>query len=188
MTDVGLPPRTRNAAATRAAILSAARARFSREAYDSVGVRDVAAEAGVDPALISRYFGSKEDLFVEVCNTGDPSDLFAVKREQFGAHVAHMMLHEPQDSEKMDCFLIMLRSAASPKASAAIRVMGRDRFYDRLEAYLGGPDAKVCGKIVGSIIMGLSISRALIPDFDLDEAQLADMERRLADIIQRCID
>ncbi len=153
-----------------------------------MGVRDVASDAGVDPALISRYFGSKEDLFVEVCHAGDPSDLFTVERERFGAHVAHMMLYEPQDSEKLDCFLIMLRSSASPKASGAIRVMGRERFYDRLEAILGGPDAKVKGKMVGAIIMGLSISRALIPDFDLDERELADMERRLADIIQRCID
>ncbi|MDG2522867.1 TetR family transcriptional regulator [Caulobacter segnis] len=185
---MGASPRTRNAAATRAAILGAARARFSREAYDSVGVRDVASDAGVDPALISRYFGSKEDLFVEVCNTGDPSDLFDVERDQFGAHVAHMMLHEPQDSEKLDCFLIMLRSSASPKASEAIRVMGRDRFYDRLDAYIGGDSARVCARIVGAIIMGLSISRALVADFDLDEAQLTDMERRLADIIQRCID
>ena len=51
------PSRARNAAATRAAILQAARRRFAREGYDQTGLREVAADAGVDAALISRYFG-----------------------------------------------------------------------------------------------------------------------------------
>ena len=56
----------RNPIATRAAILDAARDRFLRESYDSVGLRDIAARAGVDVALIGRYFGGKEGLFREV--------------------------------------------------------------------------------------------------------------------------
>src|SRR3546814_12999364 len=58
--------RKRDAAATRAAILAAARERFLRESYDSVGLREIAGDAGVDVALISRYFGGKEGLFREV--------------------------------------------------------------------------------------------------------------------------
>ena len=54
------PPRGRNAAATRQAILDSARWCFSRDGYDQVGVRDIAARAGADPALVNRYFGSKE--------------------------------------------------------------------------------------------------------------------------------
>lgn len=52
-------PRPRNAEATRAAILIAARERFARESYDDVGMRDVAGDVGVDAALVSRYFGSR---------------------------------------------------------------------------------------------------------------------------------
>ena len=55
-------PRPRNAAATRTAILEAARERFAAESYDDVGMRDIARDVGVDAALISRYFGSKDDL------------------------------------------------------------------------------------------------------------------------------
>ncbi|WP_316768349.1 TetR/AcrR family transcriptional regulator [Streptomyces sasae] len=55
--------RRRDAAATRRALLLAARARFTRLGYDRTTLRDVAADAGVNLALIKRYFGSKEGLF-----------------------------------------------------------------------------------------------------------------------------
>lgn len=45
---------------TKSAILEAAQRLFSSRGYSETGVRDIAAEAGVNPALISRYFGSKQ--------------------------------------------------------------------------------------------------------------------------------
>src|SRR5215510_8536318 len=59
-------PRKRNAAATREAILKSARTAFARAGYDGVGVREIAAGAGVTAMLVNRYFGSKEQLFAEV--------------------------------------------------------------------------------------------------------------------------
>ncbi|WP_460062996.1 TetR/AcrR family transcriptional regulator [Streptomyces sp. YKOK-I1] len=56
-------PRRRDAAATRQALLRAAHGRFTRLGYDRTTLRDVAADAGVNLALIKRYFGSKEGLF-----------------------------------------------------------------------------------------------------------------------------
>jgi AcrR family transcriptional regulator len=58
--------RPRNAAITRAAILASARRAFVRAGYDGVGVREIAAGAGVTAMLVNRYFGSKEKLFAEV--------------------------------------------------------------------------------------------------------------------------
>src|ERR1700756_6079527 len=55
--------RPRNAAQTRADILSAARRRFATEGYEPTTLRAIAADVGVDAALVSRYFGSKQDLF-----------------------------------------------------------------------------------------------------------------------------
>ena len=56
-------PRPRNAAQTRTDILSAARRRFATEGYERTTLRAIAADVGVDAALVSRYFGSKQDLF-----------------------------------------------------------------------------------------------------------------------------
>jgi AcrR family transcriptional regulator len=55
--------RRRDAAATRQALLQAARGRFIRLGYDRTTLRDVAADVGVNLALIKRYFDSKEGLF-----------------------------------------------------------------------------------------------------------------------------
>ena len=48
---------------TRDAILAAARERFAEHGYDRVRMRDVAADAGVDVALVTYHFGSKDGLF-----------------------------------------------------------------------------------------------------------------------------
>lgn len=51
--------RRRNASQTRADILSAARRRFAAEGYEGTTLRAIAADVGVDAALVIRYFGSK---------------------------------------------------------------------------------------------------------------------------------
>src|SRR5690242_3532128 len=66
--------RRRDAAQTRAALLDAARCRFARDGYAATTVRDIADDAGVNVALISRYFSSKEGLF-EQCLTSAIDEL-----------------------------------------------------------------------------------------------------------------
>src|SRR5690242_14376813 len=51
------------ATVTREAILDAARRRFAEAGYDQTSIRAVAADAGVNPALVMQFFGSKEALF-----------------------------------------------------------------------------------------------------------------------------
>src|SRR6201992_3363293 len=55
--------RPRDAAQTRADILAAARRRFAAEGFERTTLRAIAADVGVDAALVTRYFGSKQDLF-----------------------------------------------------------------------------------------------------------------------------
>ena len=55
--------RPRDAAQTRADILAAARRRFAAEGFERTTLRAIAADVGVDAALVIRYFGSKQDLF-----------------------------------------------------------------------------------------------------------------------------
>src|SRR5690242_5799068 len=74
------PARRRNAQATRDAILQSARKAFVRAGYDGVGVREIAAGAGVTAMLVNRYFGSKEQLFAEVI-TASTSDPVVLTRE-----------------------------------------------------------------------------------------------------------
>jgi len=59
-------PRRRNADQTRRLLIEAARARFAHSGYAATTVREIATDAGVNVALINRYFGSKAGLF-EAC-------------------------------------------------------------------------------------------------------------------------
>jgi AcrR family transcriptional regulator len=54
---------TDRSADTRAAILAAARSRFASDGYDKTTIRAVAADAGIDPSMVMRYYGSKANLF-----------------------------------------------------------------------------------------------------------------------------
>jgi AcrR family transcriptional regulator len=71
--------RPRNAAASREALLASARTLFSERGFENTTVRDIGEEAGVDPALIARYFGSKVNLYLatvtaEDTDSGRPED------------------------------------------------------------------------------------------------------------------
>lgn len=190
-------PRPRNANATRQAILEAARERFCSDSYGDVGMRDVARDVGVDAVLISRYFGSKEDLFVAVldsCKNG--RDLMEGPREDFGDRLAREIIYDEvmpcQDDgagAKMRGLLILLRSVGSAKAMDVMQRTSNSRFYDPLAAWIGGPDAPVRARLAAGLIMGMAIGRELSDGYSsLDETQKAEMARRLAVALQGLID
>ena len=176
--------RRRNAEATRAAILDAARGRFACEGYDRAGLREIAADAGVDAALVSRYFGGKDELFAAVlASTANAEELFHGTRREFAERMARMMVREPQSDTKMDCILIMLRSASSERAAEANRRFGDIHFFEPMAEWIGGGDAEALARLLGALMMGLGVSRAINPDFSLGEAELDQFEARLRDLI-----
>ncbi len=180
--------RPRNAAATRAAILAAASKRFSAESYEQVGMRDVAGDVGVDAALISRYFGSKEELFLAVLNDcGEATDLMDGDRADFGRRFAHELVYGARKDGKLNMMLIMLRSAASPKAADVLK-QSADAFYGPLTEWLGGEDAKVRTRMLAGLLMGLTVGRDISGGFDLSKAECEAMCSRLATILQDLVD
>src|SRR5690349_8606056 len=66
--------RPHNAAASRAALLAAAREVFRELGYERATTREIGQRANVDAALIARYFGSKENLFVASIAVVDPAE------------------------------------------------------------------------------------------------------------------
>src|ERR687883_609279 len=92
--------RPRDAEATKAAIVQAARERFAAEGYDRATIRAVAADAGIDPALVMRYYGSKEGLFAAAAvfdlRLPDPSKL---PRAKLGASIVDHFLTRWEDDD-----------------------------------------------------------------------------------------
>jgi DNA-binding transcriptional regulator YbjK len=82
---------------TRAEILAAAREIFAESGYDRATIRQIAARAGVDPALVHHYFGTKDQLFSQsislpfspaVCSSGETVCTFSLRSARFTVPVA----------------------------------------------------------------------------------------------------
>jgi AcrR family transcriptional regulator len=175
--------RPRNAEATRAAILEAAKARFATDGYEQVGVRDIAADAGIDPALVNRYFGSKEGLFTAVLAsiTKEPFAL-RPKPPEFGDELARIVLRLTGDRHQKQLMALDLaiRSTNSPTANAIVREDLEERFIAPLvERFGGGPDAAARAHICTAITMGMGVMRGVLgedaPGLQVREEMIAHL-------------
>jgi AcrR family transcriptional regulator len=152
--------RSRNADATRAGILSAARERFAAEGYDRTTLRAVAADVGVDPAMVIRYFGSKQDLFAAAADfTLAVPDLTGVAPEELGAAILPGFL-DIWDHDST--FLALLRTAMTSEAAAArLREMFAAQAAPRLAAVT--PDhADERAGLLGAFLIGIATTRTIL--------------------------
>ena len=182
-------PRPRNAEATRAAILNAASERFARESYDDVGMRDIAGDVGVDAALVSRYFGSKEELFESVldsCENG--GDLMAGDRSDFWRRVSREVIFQAKSETKLKGLLILLRSISSTKAMEIVQRSANARFYGPFAAWVGGADGAVNARLAAAFIMGMAVSREITGGFGFTPEQCERMAARMGVILQAIIE
>lgn len=158
-------PRAKNAVATRAAIFDSARRRFLAESYDNVGMRDVAGDAGVDVALVSRYFGSKEALFKEVLRGCEESKLPpGLESKDLPAYLATMLVHQDREENRghVERLLMILRSASSPRAAEIVREALREDVMQPFADMLEGDHAPARASLVMAIWMGTTILRTIM--------------------------
>lgn len=161
--------RRRDAAATRDAILTAARHRFLRESYDNVGLRDIAGDAGVDVALIGRYFGGKEGLFREVVMDEKGPNIFLEPQsmEELPTFLARVVADDTDDlnderQRRMEMFILMLRSASSPKAGEIIRELVSQDVLEPMTRLIGGREGELRANMLLAILMGIGMLRTIM--------------------------
>jgi AcrR family transcriptional regulator len=158
-----VPPRRRDAQATRAAILEAAKAQFARLGYDRAALRDIAAEAGADVALIKRYFGGKEALFTEALKASFRSDrLRDWDRATFARDIATTMAGvAPSEEAPTHGFQFLLRAATSPTTAPLLNVAVQERFLEPIRAWLGGEDAPARARVLAAVFIGCLVERLI---------------------------
>lgn len=180
-----MPQRSRNASATRAEILSAARARFGAEGYERTTVRAVAADVGIDPALVIRYFGSKDGLFTAAAELAlDLPDLSAVSPDEL-AGVMLPRFFAVWETE--GTFLPLLRaSASSPAAAATMRKVFTTQIAPTLAAVTPDHVAERAG-LLGAFVIGLATSRYILETPGLAEMGRAELTRWAAPVIRQIL-
>ncbi|WP_326834881.1 TetR family transcriptional regulator [Amycolatopsis rhabdoformis] len=177
MTDVTpVVPRRRDAEATQRAILDAAIDAFARSGYDGASTRDIAREAGIDPRLISRYFGSKEGLFARAVEETYRHPLMMVPGHN--REVAAALLGDAPSGQTKG-LLLTIRSAANERAVEIMRDH-LERHYQRdLAAALPGPDAATRAALLIAVCSGIQMQRNVLRNRAL---QGADQEAVVDDL------
>lgn len=165
--DVPLHPR--GADHTREAIRVAARDLFAERGYPGTTVRDVAARAGISQGLITRYFGSKENLFLAVTSTSlNLAEVVIGPADGLGGRMADSLVARWQRTGSDDPLLILMRAAASrPEAAAALtRFLHREAHQPLLAALLGygcsEAEAADVTAAVQAFIMGAVMSERVL--------------------------
>jgi AcrR family transcriptional regulator len=183
------PIRSRNAGATRRSILEAACERFLRDGYDQASVRAIAADAGIDAALIFRYFGSKEGLFAEVLETTaeDPTEVLSGDRATFGERVARAVLDPAEHSPSRIAFLhLAASSSVSDVASGLVRRHIEKQFIVPFTRWLAQDDAAEKAWLAASVLIGVSVMTNL--EQSREPAKTGSEIDRLARLLQSIVD
>ncbi|MFG1605847.1 TetR family transcriptional regulator [Actinoplanes sp. NPDC049265] len=155
-----MPPRRSDR--TRAAILAAARERFAADGYAKATIRAIAAQAGIDPAMVMRYYGSKEKLLAAAADFG--LELPDLTRLAPAARTAALVQHLLDLCERNDTMIALLRVAATQEAAAE-----RARFLvaNQIEPLIAliEPDPEQVHRRAGLLatqMMGLALTRYVL--------------------------
>ncbi|KAA2266135.1 helix-turn-helix transcriptional regulator [Solihabitans fulvus] len=153
--------RRRDSAATRAALLDAAAELFGERGFDRTTVRDIAGRAGVNQALLFRYFGSKDALFAAAMARRGRELLDDSPAEQLLGRVLRQML----DNESLKLIdhpmYAVLRSSGHDHAATAIRQELGEEYASALAALTDAEDARVRADLVLAWLLGIALLRSV---------------------------
>lgn len=164
-------------AATKAAILAAARQHFASDGYQGATIRAIATSAGIDPAMVIRYFGDKRKLF-EAASEIDlrlpgPGDV--AQYESAGmALVDHFLKRWEED----DVLMVLLRSAVTDTdAASRIQELFARQVLPMIQKLTNEPAKKavIRASLVASQILGLALCRYVLklpPILTIDRDEL----------------
>lgn len=171
---------------TREAILRAARTAFAERGFDAASIRAIATAAGVDPALVHHYFGSKDKLFLAAMNAPvDPARLLPGvldgDPDGIGERLVRMFLGV-WDSPAGVAGVALLRSAVTTEWTARLLreflvTQVLRRVLDQLD--LDPAEVPLRGALVATQVAGLAMMRYVIR---LEPVASADPEALVATI------
>ncbi|MEO3892230.1 TetR family transcriptional regulator [Nonomuraea sp. B5E05] len=176
---------------TREQIVAAAAASFSSLGYDGTSMRQVAADAGVDPALVRRFFGTKEQLFSAVVTAVfQPGQAVGMlldgPRGKLGERLTHFVLGLLGDVESPGPLLGLVRSAATNEhAAGQIREFLAQDMLGSLTRKLGVDHPELRAALAAGQLVGLAIARYAVQVDALVSSSPDELARWVAPALQR---
>jgi len=151
---------------TRQAVLDAARARFAAHGYDGTRLRDVAADAGVDVALVSYFFGSKDGLFAAAMEFPvNPAELVAELMRDgidgLGERLVRRFL-TLWDAAGSPLVALVRSASSNEQAAALVRGFVEREILGRIAAAIDAPEPELRAALAGSQMVGLIMARYIV--------------------------
>jgi AcrR family transcriptional regulator len=176
---------------TRAEILEAARESFAKLGYDGTSLRSVAAGAGVDPALVRRFFGTKEALLTAALRvTLTPGERLAEvvggDPDRLGEELVDYFLSVWEQPRSREVLLAMIRTASTnAHAARLLRDFFADQVLARLASVPDDEEARLRASLVGSQIVGLAFYRYVLGVEPVASASAATLRATYGPTLQR---
>ena len=173
---------------TRDDILAAARKQFAAHGYRGATIRGIAAEAGVNPALVHHFFGSKDQVFVAALNLPfNPAllvdTLLDGPREHIGERILRLFLGLWEDPDTQLPFFALVRSVTtSPEVADQLRQFMETAVLARVAAALDLPQLRLTG--AASQMIGLAIMRYVIRAEPMASASPDEVVELVAPVLQ----
>jgi AcrR family transcriptional regulator len=157
------PQKLKKSDRTRLAILTAAGTLFAQNGFDRTTVRDIAAEAGADPALVVRYFGGKEALFVQSADFSLGLEaLPPIATSELGQTLAGHFL-DVWEGERAGGLPVLLRSASSNELAAErMREIFSKQVAPFLRTYLPADQIPTRAALISSLLLGVALGRYIL--------------------------
>jgi AcrR family transcriptional regulator len=178
MTD--RPAKTAKSQRTKAAILKAAQELFAGQGYERATVRDIAARAAIDPAMVIRYFGSKEGLFARATAFDlKLPNLSAIAKPEIGGTLVAHFLDVWEGALSNGSLISLLRAAASNEdAAGAVRAIFGGQVVPMLAQLVPPAELPIRAGLVATQILGLAVTRYILkvpPVVAMDRAQIVQL-------------
>ncbi|MEZ0351886.1 TetR family transcriptional regulator [Mycobacterium sp. pR1184] len=165
----------RSSEQTKAAILAAARERFGSAGFQGATIRRIAADAGVDPAMVMRYYGSKDNLFAAAAEFDlQFPDAAAMDRAQLGRSLVRHFLERWDDG----ALVILLRSSATnDEAAQRMQEIFRSQIQPLAASLVPENESGLRAGLVASQILGMALCRFVLripPVVDMTRDEIVD--------------
>lgn len=173
---------------TREEILTAARNQFAAKGYSGTTIRGIASEAGVNPALVHHFFGSKDQIFVSALNLPfNPARLvetvLAGPREEIGERILRLFLGLWSEPDTRLPFFALVRSVAnSHEVAEQLRQFMENAVLAKVAAALDLPPVRLTG--AASQMIGLAMMRYVIGAEPMASATEDEVVELVAPVIQ----
>ncbi|WP_158888840.1 TetR family transcriptional regulator [Amycolatopsis anabasis] len=177
---------------TREQIVDAARRLFAERGYAGATVRAIAAEAGVNPALLHHFFGTKQQLFVAVMNLPvNPAELLpqllAGPSDELGERLVRLFLTIWGEPETRAPFVALVRSiTTNDQAAAMMREFIDSAVFSKVAEARGIPRIRVSA--AAGQLVGMALLRYVLEVPPLADATEEEIVELVAPVIQYYID